>query len=802
MYTLPGALAPLAAYRQFILVEFTPDPDRPGKTIKHPINPATGMRHDAHDSSIWLTCNGAAEAAQRHGGAPRYGVGFVITSSDPFICLDLDDCAEPTGWSVGAMEMLQLFPGACELSNSGRGLHVWSFYRGVCPPHGKKAKGRLEKKWLELYSELRFIALGSTATGAIQDVTAILPGFIDQWFKPAPEGDVVGWTAIPVPEYSPLSDDEIIARAMTQVRKQTAENTFANGAPLPSFSDLWTRNVAVLSLAYPPQSAGKEFDASEADFYLAKELAYWTGKDCERISRLMHMSALVRDKWRPEVHRKYMRETVMNGVGACQNVYHAKPLLAATQVVSGKLKPTVIEHATFIGRNEMADLFAGCVYIQDLNCILLPNGDIVDQARFKARYAGRTFVMDNNNDKISKDAWDAFINNSIIAFPRVEGTVFKPALEFQSVVDRAGRQWVNVYKEPPIDRRPGDTKPFIEFIKKLLPNGDDHIILLSYMAAVVQHRGTKFKWCPFIQGTQGNGKSTIVSCLRHALGDKYVFTVKSHMIENGFNSWLENNILYIADDIYTVNDRENMMEALKSLITEESQSVTLKGIDSIEKRVCGNFIFTDNHKDAMRKRDESRRICTLYCAQQSDHDRKRDGLTKAFFAKEFYPWLETGGFAAVAEMLHTMPIDPRYNPAGECQEAPLTSVTAEAILDGRTGVEHEVDEWITLEQPGFCGDFVSYHMLRAKLESMPRYSKSASPLKIKEMLNRLGYEQHRYLDRGRVPFDVKPDDTRPVLYVRRNSLMAEITDPGMVATLYAQAQNEAATAAIQRRFAA
>jgi hypothetical protein len=801
MYTLPGALAPLASYAQFIVVEFVPDADRPGKTLKYPINPNTGMRHDAHDSSIWMRVGDAGNGAERMGGAPRYGVGFVITAADPFICLDMDNCATPSGWSIDALEMLQLFPGACELSNSGQGLHVWSFYRGVCPPHGKKAKGRLDHKWLELYSELRFIALGTSATGSMQDVTGILPGFIDQWFKQVTVSEAAEWTTAPVPEHTPLSDDNLIARAIDQDRRQAAESIFGDAAPLATFTDFWTRNVAVLARIYPAQMAGKEFDGSDVDFAFAKELAYWTGKNCERIERLMLMSPMVRDKW--HTRRKdttYLRQTILEAVATCTRVYHAKALMPVERVPGAKLVPTVITHQVFIGRDNMAELFEGCVYVQDLNGVLLPTGDIVDQARFKARYAGRMFVLDNNNDKTTKDAWEGFINNSVISFPRVEGTAFEPREEFQAVVERAGRQWVNVYKEPPIERRPGDVTPFMEFIKKLLPNGDDHIILLSFMAAVVQHRGTKFKWAPFIQGTQGNGKSTIVMCLRHALGHKYIFTVKAPMIENGFNSWMENNILYVADDIYTINDRENMMEALKSLITEESQSVTLKGIDSIEKWVCGNFIFTDNHKDAMRKRDESRRVCTLYCAQQSNYDRIRDGLTKQFFAKSFIPWLKAGGFAYVAEMLHTMDIDPRYNPAGECQEAPETSVTAEAIIDGRTGVEHEVDEWITLEEPGFCGDFVSYHMLRSRLEATPRYSKSATPLKIKEMLGRLGYEQHRHLERGRLPFDVQPDGTRPILYVRRDSMMAELTDPSTIATVYAAAQQDAMAAAIKRRF--
>lgn len=803
MYILPGALAPLAQYRQFIVVRFAPRAGSPGKMDKFPVNIGTMRDHDAHDPAIWMPCPEAAVHAERLG--PSYGVGFTLTANDPFICFDLDDCTTLSGaWIPEVADMLREFPGAVELSNSGKGLHSWNFYRGPAPEHGCKSTGTLNKKWLELYTEKRFFAFGGNCTGAMQDVTDILPGFIQRWF-PVRElsADTEGWTTAPVAEHTPMSDDELIARACAQTRRQDAASVFSGAAPLPNFVDLWTRNVEQLALCFPPQTAGKEFDGSDADFALAKELAYWTGKDCQRIERLMTASALARDKYAERRRDKtYLQETILNGVAGCMAVYHVKPLIPEALAATGpaRLLPKAVDYQTFIGREDMAVLFAGCVYVQDLNMVLLPNGDIVDQARFKARYRGYTFAMDNDNAKVSKDAWDAFINNQVITFPSVEGTCFEPGHAFQDVVERGGREWVNVFKEPPVVRRPGDVGPFMKLLKKLFPNGDDATILLSYMAACVQHRGTKFKWAPFIQGTQGNGKSTLVRCLRYALGDKYIITVKAHMIVNGFNAWMENNVLYVADDFYTGSDRDDLLEALKSLITEDSQAVTLKGIDSMEKSVCGNFMFTDNHKDAQRKRDESRRTCTLYCAQQSKRDRVRDGLTGEFFAKEMYPWLQREGYAYVAELLHTMEIDPRYNPAGDCQEAPDTSVTAEAIIDGRTGVEHEVDEWITLGEPGFCGDFVSYHELKKRLEATPRYAKSASPLKIKEVLGRLGFEMHRGLPAGRVPVEVAPDGMRAILYVRSDSSMATLTDPEQIGQIYSRLQQAAITAAISRRF--
>lgn len=808
MYILPGALAPLAKYRQFILVRFVPSVEEPGKNEKFPIHPTQYINWDAHDPSIWMSWQEAAQIAASLG--PQYGVGFVITAADPIGCLDLDKCANPDGtWIPEVAQMLAAMPGAMELSNSGKGLHVWFSYQDLAPEHGKKSDAlRAPIKWMELYTELRFIALGNSATGVMQDVTALLPSFIAQYFPPVVTGPSLGWTTEAVPEYTHLTDEELFAKALASThRAPQAASIFdpngAGGMAIPeraTFADMWNAPPERLGQLYPSPT-GKVYDGSAFDFAFARELAYWTGKNCERIKTIMLRSSRKRDKWdRPGRKGGYLVETIQGACDSQPNIYKAKTApVALSAAVTGKLAPTAITHQTFIAREAMAELFKDCVYIQDNNEILLPNGDLVDQPRFKARYSGYMFAMDNESTKPSKDAWDAFINNSVIAFPRADGTMFSPHIPFQHVINESGRVLVNIYKEPEVDRRPGDIAPFLELLHKILPKGDDALILLSYMAAVVQHKGVKFRWAPFVQGTQGNGKSTLTECLMYALGNKYIFSVKAKHIENTFNAWTVQNLLYVADDIYATDNRGTLMEELKTLISDQRQGVTYKGIDSIQKRICGNFIFNSNHKGALKKTDDARRICTLYCAQQSKADRQRDGLTKAYFNR-LYKWLNDGGFAYVAEYLHTLEIDARYNPAGECQEAPDTSATQEAIVDSRTGLEHDVAEWIELEEPGFCGGFISSHMLKEKLADSGGKVRTLTYLNMKEMLSRLGYEPHRSLPNGRSPIILQPDRTKPILYVKRDSWLADITDTNAITEIYSSAQSAAQADQISRRF--
>lgn len=779
MQTLPAPLEALGTYKQFIIFLLSPSKTRVGKTDKFPADFRTGRVASAHDPQYWTDAATAMAAAATFGHG--YGVGFVFTELDPFWFLDIDSCLLPdnSDWSPLAKGLVGSFPGAAvEVSQSGRGLHI--FGTGRPPPHSCKNTPLA----LEFYHSDRFVALtGLNATGdARADFTNVLPALVAQYFPPdeIQAGGLI-WTDTPCPEWRGSEDDnEIVRRAL---RSHSPSAAFGNRA---SFADLWTKNVEVLAIAY--HADDRPYDESSADAALAQHLAFWTGKNPERIRRMMYQSALVRDKWERE---DYLPRTIMGAIARQFDVLTDKtiePVAHGSVQESSPVaapRPKMVEGATFVGNEQQLALFNGCVYIQDIHRVLIPGGIILKPEQFKVHFGGYTFTMDNANEKTTKDAWEAFTQNQAFRAPRVNSAVFRPDLAPAQTIEQEGMSLVNTYWPVVVVRKVGNVKPFLDHLAKVLPDQRDRNILLYYMAACVQHKGVKFQWAPLLQGVEGNGKTLFTRCVSEAVGRRYVHFPPAQEIQEKFNSWLFNTIFIGVEDIYVPDQKREVIEILKPMITGDKLAKRAMQTDQIMAEVVANFMFNSNHKDAVRKTQNDRRFCVFFSAQQQVEDLKRDGMGGDYFPK-LYDWLRKEGYAIVSELLHTIPIPNEFNPATHCQRAPVTTSTASAISASAGGVEQEIHEAIAQGTPGFCGGWVSSMQLDKMLERMGA-SRRVTHSKRKEMLDGMGYVYHPAFTDGRVNNVVTPDGGKPRLFVLKVSQAYQIQNAAEASKDYEKA---------------
>ena len=845
MLSLPSALNALRAYNQFILWKLVPDNPKPRKV---PINPNTLQSFTKADDwqnrpDLWVSADHAINLANMLGA--EYGVGFLFTDKDPFFFVDIDHCLEADGqWSKLAKNILSYFPGAAvEVSQSGTGLHIFGTYHGVPADHAKKNVA-LD---IEYYHEKRFAAMtGSNIIGDIAtDHTDQLANLTAMYFSPnAKAGDLTDWTTEPVPEWNGFEDDaELIAKAL---ESSGPGSILGNKA---SFKALWGADEDALAKAFPDQYGDRSYDRSSADAALAQHLSFWTGRNCERIQELMQQSALVRDKWDREdyLHRTIMSAVSLSKEvygakweSAIDPKYGAVKLRASSEAqrhladtirdsifekateeekyalakipsartfidhkdkspqelitmttptdvakVTLSSKPVMVHGYQYLSADKQLELFDKCIYVQDVHRVLTPSGALLKSEQFNATYGGYTFQLDESGDKTTRKAWEAFTESQLIRHPKAESSCFRPDLDPCSLVEVNGRALANTYVPIHTPKMEGDVTLFTEHVAKLLPDERDRRIALSYMAAMIQHKGVKFSWAPLFQGMEGNGKSLLTWVMAYAIGDKYTHLPPAQELNEKFNDWLFDKLFIGIEDVYVAEHKREVIETLKPMITNERLSKRAMQQGQVTADVRANFILNTNHKDAIRKTRNDRRFAVFYTAQQTKEDLERDGMTGDYFPK-LYHWLKNqGGYAMVHNYLSNYEIAEEFNPAGLCQRAPETSSTEEAISSSLGGVEQIIMEAIAEGRVGFAGGWISSVQLDKLLKDQGA-GRFLSHHKRKEMLTDLGYIPHPALTDGRVNTAIPIDDNKkPRLYIKKGDIKAmNITKANQVASTY------------------
>lgn len=822
----------LQGVRAFILYRLVPTTDSKGrpKLDKVPTDPTSGYNSDPHDPAGWMVPDEATMWAEMYNAQPMptgvigFGTGVVISEAlilangRRLFALDIDKCRDGNVWAPHASSFLgKLEGGGVEVSVSGNGLHVFGTYSGERPDHGTRCKAY----GLELYTRLRFIACTGFGAGGdcLKDLTRELYALATDYFPAhddAEYGDTL--TSVPVPQWSgPDDDDELLRRAY---RSHGMAQVFGGKA---LFRDIFEANEIVLSRVFPPQQHGT-WDGSAADLALANHLAFWTGNNGERILRIMWRSKLVRTKWdRPG----YLHDTIQRACGSQRQWYNdpraLQPLTPSTVVGLGagtvaagassatvsfpqappapleappaptpgstpsappapSERPLVGDHLTL---QQQLALFEGCTYVQDIHQVMMPQGHTLSSEKFDAEFSGYTFAVTIDGQRPAKRAWEAFLFSEVHSFPKVKGMFFDPRISPKTVEIRDSFTLINSYVPSIIVRRSGDVSPFLNHLHKLLPLGNDANILLAYFAACVQHAGEKFQWWPLIQGVEGNGKTTLSFLLEYAIGERYVHWPKAAELGSKFNSAFYGKLLICCEDVYISEARGSMWEALKPMITGSRLEIEGKGVDKVTREVCFNGVMNSNHKGAIRKTANDRRIGPFFCAQQRKSDLARDGMGIDYM-KRLRSWRMGEGREFVADYLMRYQIPDAWNPARDCIVCPETTATKEAITAGLGVAEQEVLEALQQGQPGFRGGWISSTALDRLLASIGK-GQHLPRNKRREMLESLGYFAHGALHEGRAP-SLDTDGTRPHLYVLPDAPGASETDPTRVMLWYQAAQ--------------
>lgn len=734
-----------------------------------PINPVTLETAGITDQSIWMDYEKLASIKPM---MPD-DIGFGIAINPPYFVIDIDYARSPdTGqWSELSQALLQQFPGAySEVSTSGNGLHII----------GRTTK-QLEHKCknldlkIECYTENRLIKLTGNRVDPNgnweTDLTSSFEAAVNTFFPPKKNAYNHQWTSEPLPEWSgPDDDKELIEKALDS---KSAGATFGGKA---SFTDLWNGNVDVLAGFYPSEDPEKPYDGSSADLALCSHLAFWTGKNCERIERLFNQSGLVRDKWLKR--EDYRKDTILQAINNCKNVYsNQKPEPTSEGIRHGFQGLTIDEQIKY---------FSGCAYITDVDKVVTPDGLLLNKSQFRAVYGGYVFYIDALHDKTTRNAFEAFTENQAYDFPKCNSTFFDPLQAPGIIIEREGKKLYNVWRPIDVPCVQGDVSPFTFLIERLLPDQRDREILLSYAAACVRYQGIKFQWWPVLQGTQGNGKTFVAYAIMNAIGETYSHIPKASDISNKFNAWVENKTFLFVDEI-DVSDNREVLDNLKPLVSNERIEMQSKGLNQRMIVNIANGFMCMNHRDGIRRNANERRYCIFFTAQQYASDLERDGLDSVFFTN-LWKWAKNGGFAHITYFLKHYPINPLFNPADGCTRAPETSKHNEILQESYSDFEREMIDLVSDGVVGCCGGYISSHVVKKVIEDNHFRMNGAI---VSAKLRNMGYMKHPVLNDGRASFNCPWDNTRPRIYVHKDNVMINCTDARQVTEHFYQSQEDA-----------
>lgn len=403
--------------------------------------------------------------------------------------------------------------------------------------------------------------------------------------------------------------------------------------------------------------------------------------------------------------------------------------------------------------------FENCFFVESEGRIFSPTGRFMNQTQFNGRYGGKEFCLKPAGGKTTDEAWKAALRSTDWTIPKVDHVRFLPQKKpFEVLTDDLGRKGLNTYIPAQIKALPGDVTPWTDYLGRIFNTADDVKIFNDYLAHCIKFPGWKIPWAVMLQSAKGIGKQMIGEVLKHSVGDMYTYQPDAEELVTGvsqFNGWMSNKILIIVDEV-RVGDRNDLMNGLKTIITDRRIAIERKGVDQEMEDNVANWVFFSNFKDAFPIDENERRYCIFYSKLQSATAIAEAGLTKEYFDR-MYDWLEKeDGYEKIAYWYLNYPINRGDLP----HRAPETSSYQEVLRIGRSPLRVLLDEKIEAGERGFRGGYVS---LTAFTKAVADSSMKSKPA---EHTLRAILEQKGFIELGKTKAPVVGEDmTKPsVIY--------------------------------------
>ncbi len=536
---------------------------------------------------------------------------------------------------------------------------------------------------------------------------------VDMWLPAAPviappPPVAQDWTTEPCPEWrGPADDDALIQRA---IASKSAAAAFGGRA---SFADLWHADSVALCRAYPASDRrdGLPYDASSADAALAQSLAWWTGKDCQRIDRLMRQSALARDKWDRQSD-PYLERTILGAVARQFEVFVDEAARRREQIEEAMRIGEGSDEIRLAGTITLDEMLPRFVFIQDGQQVvdLQQPQHVAALGDWKATFKASTTTLEVKGQFNFDGTPKTKTYETAALWEKSPKRQIAQAVTFLAggkrvVRDPKGREAVNTWNPPERSTPPGDPSLFLEHVGYLF--GADAPRFLDWLAHIEQRPGElpQFGWL-HISDKQGTGRNWIAGVVARLWpGYAAVNFDLSAFFRTGFNDRLSSKIIAVVDEINEGANESKWRnsETMKSLVNEGQRTINPKfGRIREEFNACRWLVFS-NHRSALALNETDRRFNVVI----------REGTPQApdYYARLYAALKEPGFIAGVAHFLRTRDLS-AFNPGAH---AVMNAAKEAVIAANRT----EADETLVDVVKHWPADVIQSSMLGELITGLP-----------------------------------------------------------------------------------
>jgi len=286
-------------------------------------------------------------------------------------------------------------------------------------------------------------------------------------------------------------------------------------------------------------------------------------------------------------------------------------------------------------------------------------------------------------EKATKNISDVLLRKKKGTIARFKEIAYKPGLG-----QRISGEVFNVYLPSDVLPVEGDVSWWDDHLEYLFPIEEDRVMVLNWMAWLLQNMATKPKHALLIQGDdQGTGKSFLVEMLGRILGQRNVSNINQTDLHGDFNGWAQHSKLLVIEELRAI-DKTEVANKLHPLITQDMISVNEKNLPRRDVENCFGIFAMSNHEAALNLDDKDRRYLVINTKATPRYG-KGSPASVAYYTDLYVTKLnDPAAVAAVAFKLQNWD----YGEYSGAAAAPATSAKTSMITAGQSDLEHWMDE--------------------------------------------------------------------------------------------------------------